>query len=92
MLQRQALSNLKAVLEAAGSDLKNVLKVNVFITTMDDFATMNEAYDEFFTFDPKPVRTTRPVIFLLPLIDETLIGLTRHIAVPDLCCCQAIAL
>lgn len=54
--QRQALSNLKAVLEAAGSDLRNVLKVNVFITTMDDFATMNEAYDEFFNQDPKPVR------------------------------------
>lgn len=32
-----------------------MLKVNIFITTMDDFATMNEAYDEFFSFEPKPV-------------------------------------
>lgn len=32
-----------------------MLKVNVYITTMDDFATMNEAYDEFFSFEPKPV-------------------------------------
>lgn len=32
-----------------------MLKVNVFITTMDDFATMNEAYDEYFSFEPKPV-------------------------------------
>lgn len=54
--QRQTLTNLQAVLEAAGSDLAHVLKVNVFITTMDDFAPMNEAYDEFFTQDPKPVR------------------------------------
>ncbi|POS77806.1 mmf1 [Diaporthe helianthi] len=54
---RQALKNLEAVLEASGSSLKNVLKVNVYITTMDDFATMNEAYDEFFSFEPKPART-----------------------------------
>ncbi|KAJ0117277.1 endoribonuclease l-psp [Diaporthe amygdali] len=51
---RQALSNLEAVLEASGSSKRNVLKVNIFITTMDDFATMNEAYDEFFSFEPKP--------------------------------------
>lgn len=54
-MQRQALKNLEAVLEAAGSGKRNVLKVNIFITTMDDFATMNEAYDEFFSFEPKPV-------------------------------------
>lgn len=29
--------------------------MNVFITTMDDFTALNEAYDEFFTGDPKPV-------------------------------------
>lgn len=54
-MQRQALKNLEAVLEASGSSKRNVLKVNIFITTMDDFATMNEAYDEFFSFEPKPV-------------------------------------
>lgn len=53
--KRQALKNLQAVLEDAGSSLQNVLKVNVFITTMDNFATMNEAYDEFFTGETKPV-------------------------------------
>ncbi|KAK7736390.1 hypothetical protein SLS63_003368 [Diaporthe eres] len=58
---RQALKNLEAVLEAAGSSKRNVLKVNIFITTMDDFATMNEAYDEFFSFEPKPpTQTTSP--------------------------------
>ena len=52
---RQALQNLSAVLDEAGSSLRNVVKMNIFLTTMDDFAAMNEAYDEFFTWDPKPV-------------------------------------
>jgi 2-iminobutanoate/2-iminopropanoate deaminase len=56
--QRQALKNLSAVLEEAGSSLKNVVKVNIFITNMDNFATMNEGWDEFFTWEPKPVRST----------------------------------
>ncbi|KAK3487140.1 hypothetical protein B0T13DRAFT_442107 [Neurospora crassa] len=51
---RQVFKNLSAVLEAAGSSLKNVVKVNVFLTTMDNFAAMNEAYDEFITAEPKP--------------------------------------
>lgn len=55
-IQRQVFKNLSAVLEAAGSNLKNVVKVNVFLTTMDNFAAMNEAYDEFVTAEPKPVR------------------------------------
>jgi enamine deaminase RidA (YjgF/YER057c/UK114 family) len=35
--------------------MSNVVKVNVFITTMDNFVAMNEVYDEFFTSSPKPV-------------------------------------
>ncbi|KAI1112396.1 L-psp endoribonuclease family protein [Nemania sp. NC0429] len=55
---RVAIKNLSAVLEAAGSSLGNIVKVNVFLTTMDDFAPMNQAYDEFFgSIDPKPCRT-----------------------------------
>jgi reactive intermediate/imine deaminase len=54
--QRQALKNLSAVLEAAGSSLQNVVKVNVFLTDMSNFAAMNEVYDEFFVWQPKPVR------------------------------------
>jgi 2-iminobutanoate/2-iminopropanoate deaminase len=53
--QRQAITNLSVVLEEAGSSLRNVVKVNVFLTTMDNFASMNEAYDEFFSQQPKPV-------------------------------------
>ncbi|KAK4250008.1 Endoribonuclease L-PSP/chorismate mutase-like protein [Corynascus novoguineensis] len=54
---RQALKNLSAVLEAAGSSLQNVIKVNVFLTDMTNFAAMNEVYDEFFVWQPKPCRT-----------------------------------
>lgn len=46
---RQALTNLKHVLEAAGSSLDNVLKTTVFLRDMNDFARMNAVYGEFFT-------------------------------------------
>ena len=46
---RQALSNLKNVLEAAGSSLNNVLKTTVFLRDINDFAAMNGVYAEFFT-------------------------------------------
>ncbi|EZF34232.1 L-PSP endoribonuclease Brt1 [Trichophyton interdigitale] len=53
----QALRNLSAVLEAGGSSLKNVVKTNVFISTMDDFAEMNKVYQSYFKDEPKPCRT-----------------------------------
>jgi len=46
---RQALKNLKAVLEAAGSSLENVIKTTVFLRDMNEFAAMNGVYAEFFT-------------------------------------------
>lgn len=46
---RRVLENLKAVLEAAGSDLQHVVKTTVFLKNMDDFAAMNEVYAEYFT-------------------------------------------
>ncbi|KAH7110748.1 Endoribonuclease L-PSP/chorismate mutase-like protein [Dactylonectria macrodidyma] len=54
---RQAIKNLEAILTASGSSLKNIVKMNIYITKMDNFALVNEAYDEFFTWDPKPART-----------------------------------
>lgn len=48
---RQALENLKAVLEAAGSSFEKVLQVTVFITRKELFGEMNEVYQQFF---PKP--------------------------------------
>ena len=48
---RQSLRNLKEVLAAGGSDFSHVLKTDVFLNSMDDFAAMNEVYAEFFTGD-----------------------------------------
>lgn len=53
--QRQIMNNLAAVRQAAGSDLSSVVKVNIFLTDLADFAAMNEVYEGFFG-DPKPVR------------------------------------
>ncbi len=49
---RQVMSNLKAVLEAAGSCLERVVKVTVFLRDMDDFPEMNEEYARWFKEDP----------------------------------------
>ena len=53
---RQALENLKAVLEEAGTSLGNVVKTTVFLDNMDDFRAMNEIYAEFFNENP-PARS-----------------------------------
>lgn len=54
---RQALANVQAVLEAAGSSLERVVKTTVFLKDMDDFAAMNEVYAAFFPHQP-PARST----------------------------------
>lgn len=54
---RQVMHNLRAVLEAADSSLKNVIKTTIFLDSMDDFAKVNEVYGEFFRGDP-PARST----------------------------------
>lgn len=46
---RQALTNIKAVLEAAGTGLDKVIKTTVFLQDMGEFALMNEVYGTFFT-------------------------------------------
>ena len=53
---RQVLNNLKAILNEAGSALKDVVKATVYITSMDDFQAVNEIYSEFFS-DPLPARS-----------------------------------
>jgi 2-iminobutanoate/2-iminopropanoate deaminase len=47
----QALTNLKNLLEAAGSSMEQVIKTTVFIKEMDEFGTINGIYKEFFTSD-----------------------------------------
>lgn len=46
---RQALDNLKAVVEAAGLTLANVVKTTVFLADINDFAAINAIYAEYFT-------------------------------------------
>lgn len=48
---RQAPSNLRAVLEAAGSSLENVIKTTVYLQDINEFGLMNAVYGEFFTAD-----------------------------------------
>jgi 2-iminobutanoate/2-iminopropanoate deaminase len=52
---RQVLKNLTAVLEAAGSSMDHVVKANVYLQDMNDFARMNAVYAEFFKA-PYPAR------------------------------------
>lgn len=52
---RQSLSNVKAILEAAGTSMENVVKSTVFLADMSLFGPMNEVYAEFFC-EPFPAR------------------------------------
>src|SRR5436853_6232203 len=54
---RRTLENLRAILEAAGSSLSDVVRVGVFLADLKDFGAMNEVYREFFPENP-PARTT----------------------------------
>ena len=49
---RQSLSNVKAVLKAAGAELKDVVKTTVFLSDMNDFAAFNEVYAKYFVNKP----------------------------------------
>ena len=48
---RQSLENIKAVVRAAGMTIDNIVKVNVYMKDMEDFAAMNAVYAECFTSD-----------------------------------------
>lgn len=45
---RQALSNLKLIIEEMGASMEDVVKCDVFLSTMEDFDAMNVIYEEFF--------------------------------------------
>jgi 2-iminobutanoate/2-iminopropanoate deaminase len=54
---QRVLENVKAILEASGSNLHHVVKTTVFLKDMNDFAAMNEVYGRYFTAAP-PARST----------------------------------
>lgn len=53
----RVLDNIKAILEAGGTNLHHVVKATVFLKDMNDFAGMNEVYGRYFTAAP-PARST----------------------------------
>ena len=54
---RQVLDNLRAVLAAAGGSLSDIVKTTVFLKSLNDFASMNEVYRQYF-IDCPPARST----------------------------------
>lgn len=64
----QVLSNIQAVLEAAGTSMDNVVRAGVFLTDMDAFGEMNEVYGEYMT-EPYPARTAIKAEMASPAID-----------------------
>lgn len=55
---RQVLTNLRNVVEGAGSSLGKVVKCTMFLADMNDFVAVNEVYGEFFNGEVKPARST----------------------------------
>jgi 2-iminobutanoate/2-iminopropanoate deaminase len=54
---RAVLNSMKIIIEEAGAQLRNVLKVTCYLADLDEFAKFNAVYVEFFSQDP-PARTT----------------------------------
>jgi 2-iminobutanoate/2-iminopropanoate deaminase len=54
---RQTIRNLQTILRGAGADLKDVVKINAYLTDVTRFKEYNEVYAEFFKTEP-PARTT----------------------------------
>jgi 2-iminobutanoate/2-iminopropanoate deaminase len=62
---RQTLQNVKAIVEASGFSLQDVVKVSIFLKNASDFQKMNEVYKTYFQQDP-PTRTTVQADFVTP--------------------------
>ncbi len=65
---KQSLSNVKGVIEAAGSSMNRVVKCTVFLKNMDDFSEMNAEYAKWFS-DPPPARAAVEVARLPKDVD-----------------------
>lgn len=64
----QVMLNLQSILKHAGLDFSNVVKTTIFLTSMNDFPTVNEVYGKFFTSD-YPARETVAVAALPKLVN-----------------------
>lgn len=54
----QVLKNLREVLKATGADYMDVLRCDIFLTDINNFAKVNDIYGKYFSNDPKPARQT----------------------------------
>jgi len=61
---RQALANLRAVLEAAGAGLHDVVRTTLYLTDLSQFPRINSVYAEHFSGEPRPARATVQVAAL----------------------------
>lgn len=55
---KQVMENLKAVLNSANLDFKNIVKTSIFITSMNDFNDINDVYGSYFEKGQEPARET----------------------------------
>ena len=60
---KQALNNVKAIVEAAGMNMQQVVKATLYVTDLKNFAKINEVYATYFTANP-PARETVQVVAL----------------------------
>ena len=61
---RQVLANLRAVLEAAGTSLDDVVRTTIYLIDLSHFPRINAVYAEHFTAEPRPARATVQVAAL----------------------------
>ena len=54
---RQVMENIKAIIEASGAKMDDVVKTTIYLTNLQDFTAVNEVYGEYFT-EPYPARST----------------------------------
>jgi len=80
---KQVMENLKAVLEAAKSNLKQVLKCTIFLKDMNDFDAVNKVYGNYFSENP-PARATVEVSRLPKgvLVEIECIAMTNELTIP----------
>ena len=81
---RQALNNVKNILESAQSSLKDVVKTTVFLKEIKDFASLNDVYADFFNQDP-PARSAFQVA---GLPKDGLVEIEAIALVNDKCSCD----
>lgn len=76
----RSLRNLKAILQAAGATLENVVKTSVFLQDMNDFAAMNAVYAHYFDAETAPARAA---VQVARLPKDVLVEIECIAVIPD---------